>query len=399
MTEPRHEDDELLDALGVDLTEESAKKYTAREELIIAGFGDIVKFYETHGRVPGNDEKCDIFERLYAVRLDRLRNQPDARELLAGMDIHGLLGEMADNMNVKFETLNDDELLAELGESVDNEGGEADVTVLRHVRSPDDRRAAEEIAQRIPCRDFSQFKPLLDQAEAELAEGLRKTIPFGRDTGIERGQFFILGGQIAYVAEKGEAIELSKGKKDARLRVIYANGTESDLLLRSLQRALYKDEFGRRLTEPVIGPLFGEEWEEGDMKSGIIYVLRSQSMHPYVAEHRELIHKIGVTHDKVETRIANAERESTYLLANVNIVATYKLSKINRSKLENLLHRIFASAKIDISIQDRFGNPVQPREWYLVPLEAIDEAVQRICDGSITDFAYDPNKACLIRRG
>ena len=167
------------------------------------------------------------------------------------------------------------------------------------------------------------------------------------------------------------------------------------LLLRSLQRALYKDEAGRRLTEPNAGPLFSETWEEEDVESGTIYVLRSLSEHPYVAEHRELIHKIGVTGGNVEARISHASHDATYLLAEVEVVATYKLAGINRTKLENLLHRIFLPAQLDLEIQDRFGHPVHPREWFLVPLQVIDEAVSRIRDGSIADVVYDPQSARL----
>ena len=89
----------------------------------------------------------------------------------------------------------------------------------------------------------------------------------------------------AYVAEVGETIKAPNGENDARLCVIYSNGTESNLLRRSLQRALYKDDTGRRLTDPDMGPLFGDTAEPDDLESGTIYVLRSQSSHPFVAEH------------------------------------------------------------------------------------------------------------------
>jgi hypothetical protein len=131
-------------------------------------------------------------------------------------------------------------------------------------------------------------------------------------------------------------------------------------------------------------------------ESGTIYVLRSLSDHPFVAEHRELIHKIGVTGGKVETRIANAAHNATYLLADVEVVASYKLAEINRTKLENLFHHIFVAAQLDLTIHDRFGHPVRPHEWFLVPLHVIDEAVERIRDGSITDVIYDPKSARLI---
>lgn len=125
-------------------------------------------------------------------------------------------------------------------------------------------------------------------------------------------------------------------------------------------------------------------------------VLRSLSHHPFVAEHRELIHKIGVTGGKVETRPANAAHDATYLLADVELVARYKLADINRAKLKNLFHRIFAPAQLDLTIQDRFGHPVHLRERFFVPLHVIDEAVTRIRDGSITRVLYDPKTAGLL---
>jgi hypothetical protein len=232
--------------------------------------------------------------------------------------------------------------------------------------------------------------------ERELKSAVRKTLRFGRDTSIETGNYFIVGGQLAYVADVGEAIKAPNGETDARLRVIYANGTESNLLRRSLQRALYKDETGRRLTDPDMGPLFGDAPEPDDIETGTIYVLRSLSNHPFVAEHRELIHKIGVTGGKVEARIAGANKDATYLLADVEVVATYKLHNLNRIRLENLFHRLFGAAQLDLTIEDRFGNPVKPKEWFLLPLHVIDEAVQRIRDGSITDVSYDPKTARLV---
>jgi hypothetical protein len=173
------------------------------------------------------------------------------------------------------------------------------------------------------------------------------------------------------------------------------------LLLRSLQRALYKDENGRRITDPVAGPLFAHESQEGenqerDLASGTIYVLRSKSDHPVVAANRDVLHKIGVTGGDVASRVANAKLEPTYLMADVEIVATYELFNVNRTKLENLIHRIFGAAQLNIEIKDRFGNPVVPREWFLVPRFVIDEAVDRIKDGTITGYTYDPQKAELV---
>jgi hypothetical protein len=389
------DDDELLDALGVEVASLKISSRSPREERIIAGFEDILRFHQTHGRAPLHGEDCDIFERLYAVRLDQLRKLPEAQSLLAELDSPGLLSGVA-VATTNMDDLDEDALLAELGIG-DGPAEQNDITVLRHVRSNTEKRAAEEIADRTRCADFEKFQPLFEQVERELKSNVRKTLRFGRDTSIAFGNFFILSGQLAYVAEVGETIKAPNGESDARLRVIYANGTESNLLRRSLQRALYKDDTGRRLTDTDMGPLFGDSPEPDDIESGTIYVLRSHSTHPFVTEHRELIHKIGVTGGKVETRIAAATKDATYLLADVEIVATYKLHNLNRTRMENIFHRLFGAAQIDVTIEDRFGNPVKPREWFLVPLHVLDEAVERIRDGSITDMVYDPTTAQLVR--
>jgi hypothetical protein len=354
-----------------------------------------LRFHQTHGRAPRHSgEGGDIFERLYAVRLDQLRKLPEAPALLAGLDSVGLLTSAAAAATAA-DSLDEDALLAELGVGAAGSAS-GDITVLRYVRSTAEKQAADEVADRMPCADFESFKPRFERVDQELKAGVRKTLRFGRDTTISIGNYFVLGGLLAYVAEVGDAIRAPNGESDARLRVIYANGTESNLLRRSLQRALYKDESGRRVTDTDAGPLFGDASEPEDIESGTIYVLRSQSNHPFVVEHRQLIHKIGVTGGKVETRLAAADKSATYLLADVEVVATYKLHNLNRTKLETLFHKLFAAAQLDLTIEDRFGNPVKPKEWFLVPLEAIDEAVTRIQNGSIMGVRYDPAAARLI---
>lgn len=393
------DDDALLAELGVEVETKKESARTPREERIIAGFEEIQRFMTEHGRAPQHGEDRDIFERLYAVRLDRLRAQRDCRALIEPLDDQGLLESGEPALADAPDDISDDELLAQLGVDAD---ASDDITELRHVRSAADKRAAEEIANRERCEDFGRFKPLFDAVQNDIDSGARITQPIRKDAGflktdIRAGEFFILGGQIAYVAEVGEPFKAPNGESDARLRVIYSNGTESNLLLRSLQRALYKDDTSRRVSEPNAGPLFASESDADDLASGTIYVLRSLSANPIVAANRNLVHKIGVTGSDVAKRIANARLDSTYLLSDVEIVATYKLFNIGRTKLENLIHRIFDPARLDIEIRDRFGNPVIPREWFLVPLFVIDDAVEKIKDGSITDYVYDPQKAALVR--
>ena len=388
------EDDALLAELGVVVEPAKAASRTPREERIIAGFEEIQRFVETHGRAPRHGEDGDIFERLYAVRLDRIREQDDCRALLAPFDNKGLLDHQLEAASASPDAMDDDALLAELGVEADA----PDITDLRHVRSSAEKRTAEEVATRSKCEDFEKFRPLFEQVQEELDAGLRETRPLGIQADIEPGRFFIVGGQKAYVAEMGEEFTQNYGDRDARLRVVFDNGTESNMLRRSLQRALHKDEKGRRILETSAGPLFANATADGDEASGTIYVLRSKADIPFVAENQDLVHKIGVTTSKVETRIAGAQLDPTFLMAEVEVVATYSLYNIDRGRLEKLIHRVFAAARLDIEVEDRFGHPVVPREWFLAPLDAIDEAVEKIREGTIIRYQYDPKSASLVAR-
>lgn len=387
------EDLDLLDELGVEAEAAPGGGRTAREQRIIAGFEEIERFVREQGRLPEHGENRDIFERLYAVRLDRIRALAECREVLKDLDVNGLLGRESagESCNVQEEP-SDEELLASLGVELSPAG---DVTKLVHVRAREEIKAAEEIAQRNPCRDFETFRPVFEKLQLDLQTGERRTLKYKDNAEVKKGDLFILDGQKVIVADMGEPFVSDYGRPDRRLRVVYDNGTESDLLVRSLQRALNKDKNSRRISDTSLGPLFSDEEDDDDLPTGYIYVLRSKSENAYVAENRSVIHKIGVTGGDVKSRIANAQKDPTYLLADVEIVATFKLANINRKRLEAILHKIFASARLDLELRDRFGFQVEPREWFLVPLPVIEEAIQKIMDGTIGGFRYDPKSARL----
>src|SRR5690606_12973999 len=199
------EDDDLLDALGVEAAPSKRSQHTALQERLIAGFEDILRFVEAHGRAPQHGEDRDIFERLYAVRLDRLRAIPEARELLAPLDVAGLLNVTGKAVPADLENLDDETLLSELG--ADAPSGDDDITRLRHVTTYNERKAAEEIANRSRCRDFEKFKPLFEKVRRELDAGIRRTKVLETRSldEIQQGTFFIVSGQIAFVAEEHEA--------------------------------------------------------------------------------------------------------------------------------------------------------------------------------------------------
>ncbi len=400
------DDDALLAELGVETEVRQDQTYTAKQERIIAGFEDIQRFYREHDRLPEHGEGRDIFERLYAVRLDRIRGNAECLDLLKPMDVDGILTDRVCEPSEEYSLDSDDELLEALGVSASDD----DITTMKHVRSAAERNAErnvpEEVAQRKTCEDFDSFRLDFEAIQADLETGRQSTELFKTSSRsqIRRGDWFIVDGQKALVADAGDWFTPEHGERDRRLRVIFDNGTESDLLLRSLRRALNKDENSRRIVPPQleieeddsdIGPLFASTMEDGDCESGAIYVARSLSENPFVQENRELLHKIGLTTGDPEKRVSNAKKETTYLFAAVELVAVYRLANINCKAFESLLHKFLARARIDLALADRFGGKVQPREWFLVPLPVVEEVVERIKNGSISKYRYDHVNARL----
>lgn len=403
------DDDALLAELGVETEVRQDQTYTAKQERIIAGFEDIQRFYREHDRLPQHGEGRDIFERLYAVRLDRIRGNAECLDLLKPMDVDGILTDRVCEPSEEYSLDSDDELLEALGVSASDD----DITTMKHVRSAAERNAErnvpEEVAQRKTCEDFDSFRLDFEAIQADLETGRQSTELFKTSSRsqIRRGDWFIVDGQKALVADAGDWFTPEHGERDRRLRVIFDNGTESDLLLRSLRRALNKDENSRRIVPPQleieeddsdIGPLFASTMEDGDCESGAIYVARSLSENPFVQENRELLHKIGLTTGDPEKRVSNAKKETTYLFAAVELVAVYRLANINCKAFESLLHKFLARARIDLALADRFGGKVQPREWFLVPLPVVEEVVERIKDGSISNYVFDVETACVKQR-
>ena len=401
------DDDALLAELGVETKVVKAKKYTAVEERVIAGFEEIQRFVSEHGRPPAHGEQNDIFERLYAVRLDRIRSDEQWRELLADMDPDGLLDGQAvvAEDTAEYENASDDELLDALGVEV---APDASLTKLKYVRSKAEIQAAEEVAQRKPCADFNEFRPVFDAVQGEIDLGARITEPYQTDSGISLGDLFIVEGNKVFVAELGEEFVAYDNRMDRRLRVIYDNGTESDLLLRSLQKALWRDPAGRRIMQ--VGhdphPLFNTselddqqafvDDTEDDETSGHLYVLRSNSQHPFVVENRDLLHKIGFTRGELKDRFSGAANEPTFLMSGIEVVASYRIVNASAGKIENLLHRFFASARVDVKIRNEVGGAVEPREWFFVSLGSIQEAIELIQTGEITKARYDLDNAKIV---
>lgn len=378
--------DDPLGLLEVSVTKSKKLSHYA---IYYETFEELKSFIEANGREP-DIEATNIHEAKLAARLSKLRSTPEALEALAPFDTEGLLGTKSSGEK-KTELTIDDVLSSDLLADDD------DIFNLRHVTvGTKSQTASADMATRKKCMDFDSFKPLFLKIQKELDDGTLETTGIKGIAEIQKGQAFILSGLIAYVAEMGEKHERRKGHHNARMRVVYSNGMESNLLLRSFGAALYKDKSARAIVPKDSGPLFVEE-DSPLYKTGIVYVLRSKSEEPSIAKHRDYLHKIGVTTSDVKKRVANAAKDATYLLADVEVVAEFTLYNMNLQATEKLLHTFFREAQADIQIPDRFGNMVRPKEWFFLPLSVIKEVVNILQNDDIRKYKYNSSDISIAR--
>ena len=372
-----------------------ASMAVSEDARIVQAFEEINSFHDRMGFAPGQgpkERKIGVSERALQSRLKAYLDNAELAQSLRPHDRHGMLAAAAPAAPASLDELLDldDDLLVDPNESIFD---------MRIAKAP--AAKPDMVSERVPCLDFEKFKPLFDQAAAELASGKRKSMKFANEQEIEAGGFFILNGVTVYVAEVRDP-HIRNGKRNARLRLIFENGTEGQNLLRSLATELYKDPNGRRLSEPYAGPLFGPSETElvsvaapKDRVTGCIYVVRSLSPLPDIARLDGQLFKIGFTTGTLEDRIRGAADDPTFLMAPARPVRSFEAINLNANKFENILHRIFAEVRLDIEIMDRFGKPFRPREWFLLPLPIIEQAIPMILDGSIVRHRYD-HRACAI---
>jgi hypothetical protein len=384
-------DEELLSQLGVSPEDIRNKSTDTREARCVDGFLEISNFIQVHGRPPTVSSVADIQEKILATRLEAIRSDMELVEMLRPYDVNQMLPFTAANA----EDVSDETLLTSLG--IDTVAPEKEsLTNLRFVKPRSSITMPPEIGSTVKCAEFDIYEPVLKNLVEDLREGRRESIPFAGDASISEGNAFILDGQLAIIAEVGPSFIVSGRHKDAHVRVIYDNGTEGNIRLRSFQRALNKDPHGRRLTDKGYGPLFDEQEAVEDQYSGTIYVCRSLSEDPFISENRDLVHKIGVTKTNVNKRIANADIDPTFLMAEVQLIETFDLFGLQRNKVESMIHKVFSDARLEIKIQDRFGRIVQPKEWFCVPISIIREVMEKIHAGSISNFYFSLKEMRLL---
>lgn len=357
------------------------------EDRLQRSFLEINEFVTEHGREPSATTRT-IRERKLGARLEGIRANPEKIVALEHLDAHGLLKDA-----VAPESLSLDDILAMDDEILADTTGILDTSTLPQRIN---RNEPDWIAKRERAPDFDQFKHLFSAKQAELRSGAAGLAAEPGEADIKEGAFFVLGGMLLFIANVGQT-EMVAGRRKERLRVIFENGTESSMYRQSLTSRLHEDD-SFLVTQKDITLT---QLEPGDELTGHIYVLRSLSTHPEVTS-RPNLHKIGFTRGDVSARIANAQRETTYLMAPVEVIADYRTYNLRASALEHLLHVLFAQARVPFEQVGLTGQSAEVSEWFNVPIETIDHALNLITDGSITNWEYDSTSQKLTpisRRG
>ncbi|WP_169252553.1 GIY-YIG nuclease family protein [Brevibacterium sp. 'Marine'] len=364
-------------------TPEKTAKVTSNDRLERA-FLEIVEFRRRQGRAPSSTTR-EIAERKLGARLDGILANDEKHEALTHLDEFDLLSVPEPPASLD-DLLDGDEL-----DLLEDESGVLDVSTL-----PARKRPAEDFdaAKRKKATDFENFEHLFKAKHRELADGVAKLVPFPGQQHIVEGSFFILRGVMLFVAEVGEP-EYKKStvreNRRERLRVIFENGTES---------SMYRQSLGIRMGEKdgqAVVPTSFESVLAEDVQTGYVYVLRSLSDDPQITNIPNL-YKIGFSRGPVEKRIARAEHEPTYLMAPVEIVASYRTYNLKTSTLEHLLHRVFAPSRLRVSQVGKEGRVYEPSEWFSVPLPVINQAIDLIGSGEIVNCSYDAASQRLVER-
>lgn len=258
------------------------------------------------------------------------------------------------------------------------------------------KKKADYVAQHKLCEDFEKYKPLFEKVHLELKQGKRSLVKITKTATLAAGRFYYVSGQMLLLEQIGELKRSSNFLPDARTRCIYENGTESDILLQTLRKNVVGDGYAiSELKDESETQFFSNtDIATDDHVTGYVYVLSSLSDNPAVKEEKNL-YKIGFTTNSVEQRIANAEKDPTYLMAPVKIVATYKVVNLNSQKFEDLVHQLLKHVRFQVTVFDDKGIRHQPQEWFVVPLPVVDVIIKKIMDGSIVGYTYNPQMGCL----
>ncbi len=386
--------DDIFDDDDFGLLDTKAKTSIVKtdEDRLINSFKEINTFFDKNKREPN---KSSMSEYSLMAKLNNFRENETQKITLKPFDRHNLLGYVEIEKPTIDDIFNEDDDFGLLDLDKD-----LDIFKFKHTPPPEDRAETDFVARRksIKEKEFEKYEMMFHKVHKEIKTGKRRIEEFKDvEQHLKEGQYYILDGILLYLEranferKESNLKESTLKRKDGRTRIIFENGTLSNMLYRSLSKSLYNN--GKMVTH--INDSYNQELfvnpglvQEVDIQSGWIYVLKSESMNTKISSIKDL-YKIGFASNSVDERIKNAKNEATYLFSGVKKIATYKVYNRNADKLESLLHRFFAKACLDIDLFNEKEQRLNPREWFVVPFEVIEETIQLILNGSISYYEYD----------
>lgn len=385
--------EDLLKIIGEDehsLLEVKQKdvKITSDDRLVTS-FEEINDFFRKNQKEPETGK--GIQEYRLATRLQSIRSSKSKSEALQKYDAYGLLNTSIKEINSVNDIFESDEL------GILNDA-EEDIFNIKNIPKYEQRKSPDYVAHRKICKDFKQYEPLFIQCQKDLASGKRILQKFTSEKEVQENRFFVLNGILLLVVDTSKTHTDKYGKINGRQRCIFENGTESEMLFRSLVQRLYEN--GKSVSEDITTDQEAllENFNiitKDDQKTGFIYILKSLSTDPKI-QSLENLYKIGFCTNNVEERVKNASEYPTYLMAPVSIITTFECYNLNPQKLEQILHNFFESACLNLDIFDKQGKRHTPREWFLAPLEVIEQSIKLIINKQIINYQYDSEKKEVV---
>lgn len=387
-------------------------KITAQtaDERLLAAFQEINDFVSQHKREPRPNAENISEYKLYS-RLQSLREDQEKIKALRAHDIHHLLPSPFELNDLPRESYGPPPKISSIDDILNSdtlgilEDDAEDLFRFRHTPLEYERAQADFVAQRKPCKDFEKYEPLFKQVQKELAEGKRKLIPFKMGN-LKAGNYYVHNGilflleSVHFTRKAHYRKDGTRVREDGRTKCIFENGTVSNMMFRSVAKALYLN--GKAVTQNIdkINEDFAHQFgkvSEKDEEAGYIYVLKSLSPDERIASIQHL-YKIGYSKTEVSERIKNAAKDPTYLMAPVSIQSVWKCYNMNPQKLEQLLHNFFGSSCLEIDVFDEKGQRHSPREWFIAPLKVIEQAIQLIINGKVLNYKFDPENMTIVEK-
>ena len=390
--------DDIFNNDVFDILNVKPKSYGVKntDERLIASFNEVNDFVEKYNKEP-QPNPSNISEYQLYTRLKGIRENPVKKEQLREVDTNNILAFEVKEFNSIDDILNDD--------AFDLLEDDTDLFDFKHTPKDYDRAATDFVARRKPCKDFHKYEPLFKEIQKDLVEGKRKLVDFKMGN-LREKTYYVHNGVLFYLEEinidrKDHYKEDgTRVREDGRTKCIFENGTYSNMLKRSVEKNLYAN--GQVVSENSIkvNENFIEKFSnitEEDEEAGFIYVLKSKTKDERILAIDNLF-KIGYSKDTVEERIKNAEKDPTYLMAQVRIITTWKCYNMNPQKLEQLLHNFFGKACLNIDVFDENKKRHTPREWFIAPIEVIEQAIELIISGEVLDYKYDEVSFVIVKR-